>query len=149
VAEVEIDPDTGVIRVERYVAVDDCGRVLNHVLLEGQIHGGIVQGLGQVLGEHCIYDRVSGQLLTGSFMDYTMPRAPMLREARLYDHSVPSPRNPLGAKGGGEAGTTGAVPAAANAVLDALSPLGIDRLDLPYTPARIWHAIAAAKRTRQ
>lgn len=149
VAEVEIDPDTGVIRVERYVAVDDCGRVLNHVLLEGQIHGGIVQGLGQVLGEHCIYDRVSGQLLTGSFMDYTMPRAPVLREARLYDHSVPSPRNPLGAKGGGEAGTTGAVPAAANAVLDALSPLGIDRLDLPYTPARIWHAISAARQRKQ
>jgi len=146
VAEVEIDPDTGVIRVERYVAVDDCGRVLNHVLLEGQIHGGIVQGLGQVLGEHCIYDRASGQLLTGSFMDYVMPRASVLREARLYDHSVPSPNNPLGAKGGGEAGTTGAVPAAANAVLDALSPLGIDRLDLPYTPARIWHAIADAKR---
>jgi carbon-monoxide dehydrogenase large subunit len=148
VAEVEIDPDTGVIRVERYVAVDDCGRVLNHVLLEGQIHGGIVQGLGQVLGEHCIYDRVSGQLLTGSFMDYTMPRAPVLREARLYDHSVPSPRNPLGAKGGGEAGTTGAVPAAANAVLDALSPLGIDRLDLPYTPARIWHAISTARQRK-
>jgi carbon-monoxide dehydrogenase large subunit len=145
VAEVEVDPDTGVIRIERYVAVDDCGRVLNHVLLEGQIHGGIVQGLGQVLGEHCIYDRASGQLLTGSFMDYFMPRVSMLREARLYDHSVPSPNNPLGAKGGGEAGTTGAVPATANAVLDALWPLGIDRLDLPYTPARVWHAISAAK----
>jgi len=149
VAEVEIDPETGVIRVERYVAVDDCGRVLNHVLLEGQLHGGIVQGLGQVLGEHCIYDRASGQLLTGSFMDYYMPRASVLREAQLYDHPVPSPNNPLGAKGGGEAGTTGAVPAVSNAVLDALQPLGIDLLDLPYTPARIWHAIAAAKRARQ
>ncbi|HEX9685005.1 MAG TPA: xanthine dehydrogenase family protein molybdopterin-binding subunit [Burkholderiales bacterium] len=148
VAEVEIDPDTGEIRVEGYVAVDDCGRVLNHVLLEGQLHGGIVQGLGQVLGEHCIYDPASGQLLTGSFMDYTMPRAPVLREAKLVDHSVPSPNNPLGAKGGGEAGTTGAVPAAANAVLDALHPLGIDRLDLPYTPARIWHAIASARRQK-
>jgi carbon-monoxide dehydrogenase large subunit len=148
VAEVEIDPDTGVIRIERYVAVDDCGRVLNHVLLEGQIHGGIVQGLGQVLGEHCIYDRASGQLLTGSFMDYFMPRVAVLREARLYDHSVPSPHNPLGAKGGGEAGTTGAVPAVANAVLDALWPFGIDRLDLPYTPSRIWHAISAAKRRK-
>jgi carbon-monoxide dehydrogenase large subunit len=146
VAEVEVDPDTGVILIERYVAVDDCGRVLNHVLLEGQIHGGIVQGLGQVLGEHCIYDRASGQLLTGSFMDYFMPRVSVLRDARLYDHSVPSPNNPLGAKGGGEAGTTGAVPAAANAVLDALRPLGIDRLDLPYTPARVWHAISAAKK---
>ena len=148
VAEVEIDPETGVIRVENYVAVDDCGRVLNHVLLEGQIHGGIVQGLGQVLGEHCIYDRASGQLLTGSFMDYYMPRVSVLREAQLYDHSVPSPHNPLGAKGGGEAGTTGAVPAAANAVLDALHPLGIDRLDLPYTPARIWHAISAARQRK-
>ena len=148
VAEVEVDPDTGVILIERYVAVDDCGRVLNHVLLEGQIHGGIVQGLGQVLGEHCIYDRASGQLLTGSFMDYFMPRVSVLRDARLYDHSVPSPNNPLGAKGGGEAGTTGAVPAAANAVLDALSPLGIERLDLPYTPARIWHAISAARQRK-
>jgi carbon-monoxide dehydrogenase large subunit len=149
VAEVEIDPETGVIRVENYVAVDDCGRVLNHVLLEGQIHGGIVQGLGQVLGEHCIYDRATGQLLTGSFMDYAMPRAAVLHAAHLYDHSVPSPHNPLGAKGGGEAGTTGAVPAAANAVLDALWPLGIDRLDLPYTPARIWHAITTARRRPQ
>jgi len=148
VAEVEIDPDTGVISVERYVAVDDCGRVMNHVLLEGQLHGGIVQGLGQVLGEHCIYDRGSGQLLTGSFMDYFMPRVSVLRAAELHDHSVPSPNNPLGAKGGGEAGTTGAVPAVANAVLDALHPLGIDRLDLPYTPARIWHAISAAKQQR-
>jgi len=148
VAEVEVDPDTGVIVIERYVAVDDCGRVLNHVLLEGQIHGGIVQGLGQVLGEHCIYDRASGQLLTGSFMDYFMPRASVLRDACLYDHSVPSPNNPLGAKGGGEAGTTGAVPAAANAVLDALRPLGIDRLDLPYTPARVWHAISAARQRK-
>ena len=148
VAEVEVDPDTGVILIERYVAVDDCGRVLNHVLLEGQIHGGIVQGLGQVLGEHCIYDRASGQLLTGSFMDYFMPRASVLRDACLYDHSVPSPNNPLGAKGGGEAGTTGAVPAAANAVLDALRPLGIERLDLPYTPARVWHAISAARQRK-
>jgi carbon-monoxide dehydrogenase large subunit len=148
VAEVEIDPETGVIRVERYVAVDDCGRVMNHVLLEGQLHGGIVQGLGQVLGEHCIYDRASGQLLTGSFMDYFMPRAAVLRAAELHDHSVPSPNNPLGAKGGGEAGTTGAVPAVANAVLDALAPLGIDRLDLPYTPAKIWHAISAARQRK-
>jgi carbon-monoxide dehydrogenase large subunit len=148
VAEVEVDPDTGVIRVESYVAVDDCGRVLNHVLLEGQLHGGIVQGLGQVLGEHCIYDRASGQLLTGTFMDYVMPRVSVLRAARLYDHSTPSPHNPLGAKGGGEAGTTGAVPAVANAVLDALSPLGIDKLDLPYTPARVWQAISAARRRK-
>jgi len=146
VAEVEIDPETGVIAIPRYTAVDDCGRVLNHVLLEGQLHGGIIQGMGQVVGEHCIYD-ASGQLLTGSFMDYIMPRAGLAPDIRLYDHSVPSPSNPLGVKGAGEAGTTGALPALAIAVLDALQPLGIRHLDLPYTPARVWAAIAAAKKS--
>lgn len=146
VAEVEVDPDTGVVDVLRYVAVDDCGRVINHVLLEGQLHGGIMQGLGQVLAEHCIYDPVSAQLLTGTFMDYEMPRADALADVRLFDRSVPSPTNALGAKGAGEAGTTGAVPTLAHAVLDALHPLGIDRLDLPYTPAKLWRAIDSAKR---
>ena len=141
----EIDPDTGEVDILRYTAADDCGRVLNHVLLEGQLHGGIVQGMGQVLGEHCLYDPASGQLLTGSFMDYCMPRAGPLRDVRLYDHSVPSPSNPLGVKGAGEAGTTGALPALANAVLDALRPLGIHHLDFPYTSARVWAAIQAAK----
>ena len=144
VAEVEIDPETGVVAIPRYTAVDDCGRVLNHVLLEGQLHGGIIQGMGQVVGEHCIYD-AAGQLLTGSFMDYTMPRAGLAPDIRLYDHSVPSPSNPLGVKGVGEAGTTGALPALAIAVLDALRPLGIRHLDLPYTPARVWAAIKAVK----
>ncbi|MGH8621058.1 MAG: xanthine dehydrogenase family protein molybdopterin-binding subunit, partial [Burkholderiales bacterium] len=144
VAEVEIDAETGVTTIPRYTAVDDCGRVLNHVLLEGQLHGGIIQGMGQVMGEHCIYD-ATGQLLTGSFMDYIMPRAGMAPDIRLYDHSVPSPNNPLGVKGAGEAGTTGALPALALAVLDALRPLGIDHLDLPYTPARVWHAIRSAR----
>jgi carbon-monoxide dehydrogenase large subunit len=120
--------------------VDDCGRVLNHTLVEGQFHGGIVQGIGQVLAEHCVYD-ADGQLLTGTFMDYAMPRADMLGEVKLYDHSVPSPTNPLGVKGAGEAGTTGAIPALANAVIDALRPLGIRHLDFPYSPARIWSAI--------
>jgi carbon-monoxide dehydrogenase large subunit len=146
VAEVEIDPETGEMDILRYTAADDCGRVLNHTLLEGQIHGGIMQGIGQVVGEHCQYDAASGQLLTGSFMDYTMPRIGLVRDVRLYDHSVPSPSNPLGVKGAGEAGTTGAVPTLANAVLDALRPLGIDRLDFPYTPARVWAAIQAAKK---
>lgn len=146
VAEVEIDPDTGVVDILRYVAVDDCGRVINHVLLEGQLHGGIMQGLGQVLGEHCIYDPASAQLLTGTFMDYAMPRADTLADVRLYDRSVPSPTNALGAKGAGEAGTTGALPTLANAVLDALHPLGIDQLDFPYTPMRLWQAIDSAKR---
>lgn len=145
VAEVEIDPDTGVIDILRYTAADDCGRVLNHTLLEGQLQGGIIQGVGQVVGEHCIYDRASGQLLTGSFMDYYMPRIGLLRDVRLYDHSVPSPSNPLGVKGAGEAGTTGAVPTLANAVLDALRPLGINHLEFPYTPARVWGAIQTAK----
>jgi aerobic carbon-monoxide dehydrogenase large subunit len=140
VCEVEIDPDTGIVEIANYVAVDDCGRVLNHTLVEGQFHGGIVQGIGQVLAEHCVYDQ-SGQLLTGTFMDYTMPRSEMLKDVKLYDHPVLSPTNPLGAKGAGEAGTTGAIPALANAVIDALRPLGIHHLDFPYSPARIWSAI--------
>jgi carbon-monoxide dehydrogenase large subunit len=145
VCEVEIDPQTGVVEVVSYVAVDDCGRVLDHTLVEGQFHGGIVQGLGQALAEHCVYD-ASGQLLSGSFMDYAMPRADMLTDVTLVDHSVPSPTNPLGVKGAGEAGTTGAIPAVANAVIDALRPLGIRHLDFPFTPARVWRAIAAARR---
>jgi carbon-monoxide dehydrogenase large subunit len=145
VVEVEIDPETGVLGIERYTAVDDCGRVINHVLLEGQLHGGIAQGLGQALGEHAIYDDASGQLLTGTFMDYPMPRADEMPEIQLYDRSIPSPGNPLGAKGAGEAGTTGAVPAVANAVIDALRALGIHTLDFPYTPDRLWRAIREAK----
>jgi carbon-monoxide dehydrogenase large subunit len=144
VVEVEIDPETGVLEIERYTAVDDCGRVINHVLLEGQLHGGIAQGLGQALGEHAVYDETSGQLLTGTFMDYPMPRADEMPDIRLYDRSIPSPGNPLGAKGAGEAGTTGAVPAVANAVIDALRPLGIHTLDFPYTPDRLWRAIRGA-----
>lgn len=146
VAEVEVDPETGTVRVLDYVAVDDAGRVLNHTLVEGQVHGGIMQGLGQVLTEQCLYD-AGGQLVTGSFMDYAMPRADDIGPLRLFDHSSPSPNNPLGVKGVGEAGTTGAVPTLANAVLDALRSVGVDRLDLPYTPARLWNAIEAARTT--
>jgi len=145
VAEVEVDPDTGVVALLRYTAVDDCGRVINHVLLDGQLHGGIAQGIGQVMGEHAIYDKDSGQLLTGTFMDYEMPRADGMPEIRLVDRSIPSPGNPLGVKGAGEAGTTGAVPAVANAVIDALRHLGINTLDFPYTPDRVWHAIGKAR----
>jgi aerobic carbon-monoxide dehydrogenase large subunit len=144
VAEVEVDPETGVVELLNYVAVDDCGRILNHVLLDGQLHGGIVQGLGQVFAEHVVYD-AGGQLLTGTFMDYAMPRVESLTKVTLIDHSVPSPTNPLGVKGAGEAGTTGAIPAVANAVIDALRPLGIHHLDFPYSAARVWHAIAKAK----
>jgi len=145
VAEVEIDPETGAIEVLSYIGVDDCGSVMNHTLLEGQLHGGVAQGIGQALGEHVIYDRDSGQLLTGSFMDYPMPRASdQPQRIELYDHLVPSPTNLLGAKGAGEAGTVGAVPAMANAVLDALRPLGIHQLDFPYSPARVWDKIRQA-----
>ena len=141
VAEVEIDRETGEVDLLRYVAVDDSGRVLNHVLLDGQLHGGIVQGLGQVFTEHVQYDNETGQILTGSFMDYAMPRPEILKRVELHDHSVPSPTNPLGVKGAGEAGTTGALPAVANAVIDALRPLGINHLDFPFSSARVWKAI--------
>src|SRR2546427_694286 len=144
VAEVEIDPETGV-EILRYTAVDDCGRIINHVLLDGQLHGGIAQGIGQVMGEHAIYDPASGQLLNGTFMDYEMPRADGMPEIRLYDRSIPSPGNPLGVKGAAEAGTTAAVPTVANAVIDPLRPLGIHHLDFPYTPDRVWHAIRATR----
>jgi carbon-monoxide dehydrogenase large subunit len=142
VAEVEIDPDTGHSSIASYVAVDDCGTVLNHTLVEGQIHGGLAQGAGQVFGEHGIYDRETGQWLTGSFMDYTMPRAGLLPAVRAIEHGTPSPTNFLGAKGTGEAGTTGALPTLMNALVDALRPLGIAHLDMPATPARVWQAIA-------
>src|SRR6266700_1034330 len=115
------------------------------ILLDGQLHGGIAQGIGQAMGEHAIYDPASGQLLTGTFMDYEIPRADGIPDIRLHDRSIPSPGNPLGVKGAGEAGTTGAVPTVANAVIDALRPLGIHHLDFPYTPDRVWHAIRAAK----
>jgi carbon-monoxide dehydrogenase large subunit len=144
VAEIEIDPETGTVELLRYVAVDDCGRVLDHTLVEGQLHGGIMQGIGQILGEHCVYERETGQLSTGSFMDYFMPRADDLPELRLHHRPVPSPSNPLGVKGTGEAGTTGAVPAIANAVMDALASLGIHTLDTPFTPFRVWSAIRSA-----
>jgi carbon-monoxide dehydrogenase large subunit len=144
-AEVEVDPETGEIEILRYVAVDDCGRVINHMLLDGQLQGGIAQGLGQVTGEHCRYDPASGQLLTGTFMDYYMPRADAITDVRLFDHSVPAPGNPLGVKGAGEAGTTGAVAALANAVIDALRPLGIHHLDLPCSPDRVWGAMRRAR----
>lgn len=147
VAEIEIDPETGAVEICRYVAVTDCGRMINRVLVEGQLHGGIAQGIGQAVGEHAFYDRDTGQLLTGSFADYELPRADGMPDMSLHDRSVPAPGNPLGAKGVGESGTTGAVPGVANAVIDALRPLGIHHVDFPYTPQRIWRAIRAAKNT--
>ncbi len=146
VAEVEIDPATGVTEVLRYCAVDDCGNIVNHTLLEGQMHGGIMQGAGQVFGEHGMYDRETGQLLTGSFMDYYMPKAGLIRDIYLGDHPSPSPTNPMGVKGAGEAGTTGALPTLMNAIHDALRPAGVPHLDMPATPSRVWEALRAARK---
>ncbi|HTZ38189.1 MAG TPA: xanthine dehydrogenase family protein molybdopterin-binding subunit [Stellaceae bacterium] len=146
VCEVEIDPETGALDVVRYVVIDDVGTVVNPLGLKGQIHGGVAQGLGQALMEEVVYDRESGQNLTGSFMDYAMPRADVMPYMEITSNPVPTKRNPLGAKGAGEAGTVGALPAIVNAVLDALAPLGVTALDMPATPARIWQAIEAARR---
>ena len=132
--------------VLRYITMDDCGFVVNHTLLEGQMHGGIMQGAGQVFGEECMYDRSTGQLLTGSFMDYYMPRAGLIPKLEVYDSCVPSPTNPLGVKGAGEAGTTGSLPTFMNAVVDALRPIGINHIDMPITPSKMWHAIRAHRK---
>jgi carbon-monoxide dehydrogenase large subunit len=145
IAEVEIDRETGAASIERYTAVDDLGHVINHVLVEGQVQGGVVQGAGQVFGEHAVYDPETGQLLTGSFMDYVMPRAGLLRDIAVHDHPVPTPTNTLGAKGVGESGCSGSLPALVNATIDALRPLGIKHLDMPFTPARLWAAIQHAR----
>ena len=145
VAEVEIDAETGVLRVARYTVVDDVGRMVNPMLVKGQIHGGIVQGLGQGLFEELAYDPVTGQLLSGSFMDYAMPRADDVPFFDVDSHEVPTQVNPLGAKGVGEAGTVGALPALLNAVNDALGPLGVRHLDMPLTPERVWRAIREAQ----
>ncbi|HTY76810.1 MAG TPA: xanthine dehydrogenase family protein molybdopterin-binding subunit [Candidatus Bathyarchaeia archaeon] len=141
VCEVEIDEATGAVKVVRYSVVDDVGRMINPLLVKGQIHGGIVQGLGQALFEHLVYDSATGQLLTGSFMDYTMPRADDLPLFDVDSHEVPTKVNPLGAKGVGEAGTVGALPALMNAVNDALAPFGVRHLDMPVTPERVWNAM--------
>jgi carbon-monoxide dehydrogenase large subunit len=145
VAEVEIDPDTGSSQIVNYVAADDCGNIISHALVEGQLHGGLMQGIGQVFGEHVAYDPDTGQLLSGTFMDYFMPHADNLPPIKLIDCGVPSPFNPLGAKGAGEAGATGSVPALANAVFDALKPLNVRKIEMPYTPHRIWRAIQDAR----
>ena len=145
IAEVEIDPDTGEAEIAAYSAVDDVGTVINHGVVEGQLHGGVVMGAGQIFGEHVVYDRGTGQLLTGSFMDYCMPRAGLVREIRGAEHPTPSQVSPLGVKGVGESGCTGSLPALANAVMDALRPLGIEHLDMPLTSGKVWHAIRAAK----
>lgn len=142
---VEVDAETGAVRILRYIAVDDCGPQINPTIVAGQVHGGVVQGIGEALQEAAVYD-ADGQLLTGTMMDYAVPRASQLPVLEL-DHTVtPSPVNPLGVKGVGETGTIASPPAVVNAVLDALAPLGVTHLDKPLTPARVWAAIRAAGR---
>jgi len=143
VAEVEIDPATGAVRVVGYVAVDDVGRVMHTTIVEGQIHGGVAQGLGQVLGEQVVYGE-GGQLLTASFMDYMLPRADDMPPMTIGHHTAPCTTNPLGVKGAGESGVAGSLPSAVNAVLDALASRGVTQLDLPMTPARVWMALRDA-----
>lgn len=149
VCEVEIDPDTGVLDIVNYVVVDDFGTVVNPLMLAGQVHGGIAQGLGQALWEETVYDPDSGQLLSGSFMDYTMPRADNMPEVDFnYVEDLPATTNPLGIKGAGEAGSIGAPPASINAIVDALKHLGIHHIDMPATQHKIWQVIQTAKQTQ-
>jgi len=146
ITEVEIDPTTGATEIASYCAVDDLGTVINHEVVEGQLHGGVVMGAGQIFAEHVVYDRGTGQLLTGSFMDYCMPRAGLVRSVRGEEHPTPSKVSPLGVKGVGESGCTGSLPALANAVMDALQPLGIGHIDMPLTSAKLWRAIQSSKK---
>ena len=144
VCEVEIDPDTGAIKIQGYKVVDDVGVMINPTIVKGQIHGGIAQGVGQILMEQIVYDRDSGQLLSGSFMDYAMPRADNFGDIEIASNEIPTKRNPLGVKGAGEAGTVGAMPAMMNAIMNALSDVGVTSLDMPATPDRVWRAIRDA-----
>ncbi|MCY4549949.1 MAG: xanthine dehydrogenase family protein molybdopterin-binding subunit [Defluviicoccus sp.] len=146
VCEVEIDPDTGETGIVDYSVVDDVGTVLNPLLLKGQIHGGVAQGLGQAVMERIVFDRASGQNLSGSFMDYAMPRADDMCGFKVEANPVPTATNPLGVKGAGEAGTVGALPAVTSAILDALAPLGVETIDMPASPEAVWRAIASARR---
>jgi len=146
VCEVEVDPDSGAVAIVSYAIVDDVGTVINPVTLKGQIHGGVAQGVGQALMEQVVYDRESGQLLTASFMDYAMPRGDTFPDMHIESNPVPTKLNPIGAKGAGEAGTVGALPAVMNAVIDALASVGVRQLDMPATPERVWQAIQDAKK---
>lgn len=147
VCEVEVDPETGVTTITRYTAVDDVGRVINPLIVDGQIHGGIVQGAGQALMERCWFDPDTGQPLCGSFMDYALPRADDMPSFSVTYNEVFSPQNPLGVKSGGESGTTPALAVIVNAIVDALSELGVEDMEMPATPHRVWQAIQAAKET--
>jgi carbon-monoxide dehydrogenase large subunit len=143
VCEVEVDPDTGRFEIARYTAVDDVGRAVNPMIVHGQVHGGIVQGVGQAVGEQVVYDRESGQLLTGSFMDYVMPRAHTVPFFDCELSEVPSTTHPLGIRPAGEGGTTPALAVVTNAVVDALGDLGVSHIEMPLTSERVWRAIRA------
>jgi carbon-monoxide dehydrogenase large subunit len=138
----EIDRDTGQVQVKRYVAVDDIGNIINPMIVDGQVHGGVAQGLGQALYEQAVYDE-NGQLITGEFMDYCIPKASMMPHIESSHTCTPSPVNPMGVKGVGEAGTIGCSPAVVNSVVDALSHLGVRHLDMPLTPEKLWKVIQA------
>jgi carbon-monoxide dehydrogenase large subunit len=141
----EVDRETGAIDLKRYVAVDDCGTMINPLIVDGQVHGGVVQGLGQALWEQAVYDD-SGQLVTGELMDYAIPKASMIPWIESEHTETPSPVNPLGVKGVGEAGTIGCSPAVVNSVVDALSPLGVRHIDMPLSPEKIWKLVQAGGR---
>lgn len=145
ICEVEVDPDTGTMKIVRYTVVDDVGRVMNPLLLKGQIHGGVVQGIGQALMEEIVYESGDGQLVSGSFMDYGMPRAEDVPMIGVHSHDVPTSTNPLGVKGAGEAGTVGALPAVMNAVADALYVAGVETFDMPASPYAVWQALHKAR----
>jgi len=141
---VEVDPDTGQTTILNFTAVDDVGRVINPMIVEGQVHGGVAQGIGQALLEAAAYDKESGQLLTGSYMDYAMPRADDVPNIQVANHATLCTHNPLGVKGVGEVGAIGSPPAVINAVLDALRPLGVEDITMPATPYKVWSAIQSA-----
>jgi carbon-monoxide dehydrogenase large subunit len=145
VCEVEIDPQTGTTEIVRYAAVDDVGRAINPMILHGQTHGAIAQGVGQALWEQCVVDADSGQVMTGSFMDYAMPRSDVLPTFKTALMEVPSPSNPLGVRAGGEGGTTPALAAVINAIVDALKDYGVTHMEMPATSERVWRAIQQGK----
>jgi carbon-monoxide dehydrogenase large subunit len=143
-AVIEVDPDTGHIALQQYFAVDDCGVQINPMIVEGQVHGGVVQGVGPALWEGAVFDD-NGQPLTGTMQDYALPRADLLPDINVSSTTTPSPHHPLGVKGVGEAGTIASTPTVYNAVMDALRPLGITRIDMPLTPEKVWRAINDAR----
>jgi carbon-monoxide dehydrogenase large subunit len=145
IAEVEIDPATGELDIARYLVVDDVGHAINPLIVRGQVHGGVAQGIGQAVYENTVYDPESGQLVAGSFMDYCLPRADDLPDIEVDLIEIPCATNPLGVKGAGEAGAVGSPPAVMNAVVDALIEDGVTHVDMPVTPERLWRALAAAK----